>query len=146
MTERKMLGLGVGILLSDVRIAPTISNSYEGQWLIARGTLSGNNRLFIFNWDDAMNTLPSRTQPISGFTLYGCIPVATCMHTKMACSSGRSLQALHFIIHNASIRIGAACSGGCGSNLKFTGSIDDVRFYNRALTASEVKQLYLMGK
>ena len=48
--------------------------------------------------------------------------------------------------HNASIRIGAACSGGCGSNLKFTGSIDDVRFYNRALTASEVKQLYLMGK
>jgi len=27
-----------------------------------------------------------------------------------------------------------------------SGSIDDVRVYNRVLSASEVKQLYLMGK
>jgi len=28
----------------------------------------------------------------------------------------------------------------------FPGSIDETRIYNRALTASEVKQLYLLGK
>jgi hypothetical protein len=28
----------------------------------------------------------------------------------------------------------------------FSGSIDDVRVYNRALSASEVKQLYNMGR
>jgi len=28
----------------------------------------------------------------------------------------------------------------------FNGTVDDVRVYNRALSASEVKQLYLMGK
>jgi hypothetical protein len=29
---------------------------------------------------------------------------------------------------------------------QFSGTIDDVRIYNTALNASEVKQLYLMGK
>ncbi|OGG58376.1 hypothetical protein A2765_05505 [Candidatus Kaiserbacteria bacterium RIFCSPHIGHO2_01_FULL_56_24] len=33
-----------------------------------------------------------------------------------------------------------------GSTQNFSGSIDDVRIYNRALTASEVKQLYNLGK
>src|SRR3989344_1263779 len=33
-----------------------------------------------------------------------------------------------------------------GPTLYFPGIIDDVRIYNRALSASEIKQLYLMGK
>ncbi len=35
--------------------------------------------------------------------------------------------------------------GGNGGNF-FNGNIDEVRIYNKALSASEVKQLYLMGK
>ena len=38
--------------------------------------------------------------------------------------------------------IGTRDSGDGG----WSGSIDDVRIYNRALSASEVQQLYLMGK
>jgi hypothetical protein len=35
---------------------------------------------------------------------------------------------------------------GCGVTQFLSGSTDEVRVYNRALSASEVKQLYLMGK
>ncbi|OHA29992.1 MAG: hypothetical protein A3B08_02015 [Candidatus Taylorbacteria bacterium RIFCSPLOWO2_01_FULL_43_44] len=40
------------------------------------------------------------------------------------------------------VNIGASL----GPTLYFPGIIDDVRIYNRALSASEIKQLYLMGK
>jgi hypothetical protein len=43
------------------------------------------------------------------------------------------------------MRIGGENRGGTFFGA-FTGSIDDVRVYNRALSASEVKQLYTMGK
>lgn len=36
--------------------------------------------------------------------------------------------------------------GSNGGSRHFNGSIDDVRIYNRGLSASEVKQLYLMGR
>ena len=41
-----------------------------------------------------------------------------------------------------------SCDIGYGniSDEYFGGKIDDVRIYNRALTANEVQQLYLMGK
>lgn len=41
-------------------------------------------------------------------------------------------------------RIGASASGMCGGNNRYVwnGLIDDVRIYNRALSASEVQQLY----
>jgi hypothetical protein len=35
--------------------------------------------------------------------------------------------------------------GDVAAGLPFAGSIDDVRIYNRALTADEVKQLYKLG-
>jgi hypothetical protein len=35
---------------------------------------------------------------------------------------------------------------GTESTAYFSGAIDDVRVYNRALSAQEVKQLYNMGK
>lgn len=35
---------------------------------------------------------------------------------------------------------------GCCEGGMFGGSLDDVRIYNRALSAGEVQQLYLMGK
>jgi hypothetical protein len=37
-------------------------------------------------------------------------------------------------------------SGNNSANYFFSGSLDDVRIYNRALSANEVKQLYLTGK
>jgi len=41
--------------------------------------------------------------------------------------------------------IGTEPGGTCGITQFFSGSIDEVRVYNRALSASEIKQLYLMG-
>jgi len=41
---------------------------------------------------------------------------------------------------------GPADTTNLGSGAYFNGSIDEVRIYNRALSASEVKQLYNMGK
>jgi hypothetical protein len=34
----------------------------------------------------------------------------------------------------------------CGPSRKFNGIIDEARIYNRALTAAEIKQLYLLGR
>jgi hypothetical protein len=34
----------------------------------------------------------------------------------------------------------------CGFEEPFKGRIDDVRIYNRALSATEIKQLYNMGR
>ncbi|HEY6018428.1 MAG TPA: LamG-like jellyroll fold domain-containing protein, partial [Candidatus Paceibacterota bacterium] len=41
--------------------------------------------------------------------------------------------------------IGSMGTGGCAS-FTLNGKLDDVRLYNRALSASEIKQLYNMGK
>jgi hypothetical protein len=46
----------------------------------------------------------------------------------------------------APMRITIGSRQETGQQGYFPGSIDDVRIYNRALTASEVQQLYLMGK
>ena len=44
-------------------------------------------------------------------------------------------------------QIGNQCSGANSTTCDsyFNGTIDDVRVYNRALSAAEVKQLYHMG-
>lgn len=43
--------------------------------------------------------------------------------------------------------LGSGMIGGLiGASQLYSGSLDDVRIYNRALSASEVRQLYLMGK
>jgi hypothetical protein len=46
------------------------------------------------------------------------------------------------------VEIGGYCNGGgsCGGSCFWPGSIDEVRVYNRALSAQEVKQLYNLGR
>jgi hypothetical protein len=50
---------------------------------------------------------------------------------------------------NTSVCIGEEANDGapddCDSTATLSGTIDDVRIYNRALTAAEVKQLYKLG-
>ena len=67
--------------------------------------------------------------------------------------NGVNKNAMTFSVTSAAVKyfIGAGqkanTSGGVQSpGAYFSGSIDDVRVYNRALSAAEVKQLYLMGK
>jgi hypothetical protein len=55
---------------------------------------------------------------------------------------GSSAQSGAFDSYNTALRIGT--NGGNGES--FLGSIDDPRVYNRALSASEVKQLYNIGR
>lgn len=47
---------------------------------------------------------------------------------------------------NNTLCIGTEPSATCGVTQFFSGNIDEARVYNRALSAAEVKQLYLMGK
>ncbi|OYV62886.1 MAG: hypothetical protein B7X03_03915 [Parcubacteria group bacterium 21-58-10] len=42
--------------------------------------------------------------------------------------------------------IGCSSSTGTSCSSKFTGNIDDVRLYNRALSATEIKSLYNQGR
>jgi len=44
------------------------------------------------------------------------------------------------------ISMNAARIGGAGGQSSFYGSMDEVRVYNRALSASEVKELYNQGR
>lgn len=48
-----------------------------------------------------------------------------------------------FTINDASVRIGMLLNGG---SYTLNGKVDEVRVYNRALSASEANQLYLLGK
>lgn len=56
-----------------------------------------------------------------------------------------SITTVSSLVDNTNeFRIGAR--DATGDELPFKGAIDDVRVYNRVLSASEVKQLYLLGK
>jgi len=48
-------------------------------------------------------------------------------------------------VNPTNINIGRFRNGSWGTTY-FNGSIDDVRLYNRPLSASEIKQLYNMGR
>ncbi len=56
--------------------------------------------------------------------------------SNVACSNSATM---------ASFSIGARYDGGLMS-LPFSGKMDELRIYNKALTATEVKQLYLIGR
>jgi hypothetical protein len=47
---------------------------------------------------------------------------------------------------SAPFRIGASAQDSSNDYYYFAGKIDDVRVYNRALSATEVKQLYNAGR
>jgi hypothetical protein len=49
------------------------------------------------------------------------------------------------ITSGKTVLIGNGTANGA-STAPFDGAMDDVRFYNRALSASEIKQLYNLGK
>jgi hypothetical protein len=39
----------------------------------------------------------------------------------------------------------SSAAGGLGNGNPFAGQVDDVRIYNRALSAQEIKRLYIIG-
>jgi len=62
---------------------------------------------------------------------------------------GNDLPSGHNVVGTTNVTIGSTCTvvicSSQGTSLFFPGSIDDVRIYNRALSANEIAQLYVLG-
>jgi hypothetical protein len=82
---------------------------------------SNNNLISIRNWNHVMVVVNSAT--------------ATFYINGVADGTAASVPTLGF-----------GNIGGAGGQYSFSGSIDEVRFYNRALSQSEVTELYNMGR
>jgi len=94
------------------------------------GTLVSNGQ-----WHNVV-AVYAGTSLASGVTLYvdGKAETPTVVQDDLGTNS---------ILNNATIEIGARDTG---TQLQLNGFIDDVRVYNRVLSATEVRRLYLLGR
>jgi len=63
-------------------------------------------------------------------------------------NDGSGNHGANITVNNLTLRIGAphiGCNGSCGLYEYFYGMIDDIRIYNRALSESEIQELYQEG-
>lgn len=121
---------------------PQTSNSYHA--LIAQ---DGSNGLFY------MGQASSNARKISYYTggdqfSNAQIPLRTWSHVVVTNSAGTAAIYINGALDSNKSGAAAAFTwiGNDDINEDFGGKLDDVRVYNRALSAAEVKQLYNMGK
>ncbi len=108
---------------------------------------SGNTVMFQTNADNSYATLVSSATLLSN-TWYYVVAVhsgGSAGQTKLYVNGvqGDDGTAIPNLTQANSVRIGSQTAQ---ASRYFGGSIDEVRMYNRALSAREVQQLYLMGK
>lgn len=120
--------------------------SWRGDWsdVWEVGIRLNDNGTLKFNYCSSMNqsVIPANTWTniifVSDGSDFKCY-VNGALHGSTVLNNGN-------IQGGKSLIIGAYSVNGGAKSRFFNGSIDDVRIYNRALSAEEVKQLYLMGK
>jgi Concanavalin A-like lectin/glucanases superfamily len=129
--------------------SPSTGAAYTGQWVIGddngyigitRGIIGGNDNIWFYNWDGNENRVGvpySTNQWVHLVFVHGGGVLYAYKNGQLVGSvaSGDT----EFV--GGTIRVGLVC--GCGAS--FVGLVDDARIYNRALSATEVKQLYTLG-
>lgn len=150
----------VSVWVKPTGSSPVISASYDGQGIIAdsnisgqgagymgiyRGTISGLDRIWIQNFDgteDKIGIPYTNDQWIHIVWLHA----DGILYAYANGSLVSSTASVNTLVMGGILTIGAPFNILGGGGLYFSGSIDDVRVYNRALSATEVKQLYYLGK
>jgi len=124
-----------------------------GQWLLQQWNTATGPALFTesanITWQigDYANRLTTSSNPVTiGIWQYICGTASgtnlSIYYNGQSVISGSRTRAEG----NGSGVFGIAGPNALGTLASLSGSADDVRIYNRALSAGEVKQLYLMGK
>ena len=123
---------------SSTQIMTFLSNTWNTNAFRAVGNLSQS--VTNGKWHHLVMTYDGSSQN-SGVKIYSDGSLASMDYTGENSLSGSILEP------GTSVRIGArTAADGVSIYVPFNGTIDDVRIYNRALSAAEVQQLYLMGK
>jgi len=143
------------------------SNTARGT-IYAIGSTSSGARWFIFDANAVVGKIGFRSQDSLGITSYVYGPTSTNnngkWHHVVFTQAGTSPNITRTIYIDSvagtpqtslswagiasqvnSYRIGTLQTGNTNEILPFAGSIDDVRTYSRALSDSEIKQLYNLG-
>ncbi|MDE2011185.1 MAG: LamG domain-containing protein [Patescibacteria group bacterium] len=115
----------------------TSSGKAQGiSWTGTQSTVTGNTTLLTGKW----YYLTTTWNPSSGLSIYvnGASDATPTSQATFSASGSVDYATIGSVNSN-----GASCSGSSGYG--FSGSIDDIRIYNRALSAGEIQQLYNIG-
>jgi hypothetical protein len=124
--------------------AATPANAYSGQGAtsdnngylgIARAVIGGSDRIWVFNWDGSEKKIG-----VPYTAGQWCHVVATLGGGTLSIYKDGAL--VGSVPSGATASLASSMLIGSGYALAWGGSIDDVRFYNRALTTTEIQQIY----
>jgi hypothetical protein len=96
-------------------------------------------------------TMVSSTAPVGIGGWYHVVVVFSGVHSFSAFVNGASVAlsysggSANSMVYGAGSRLRMNSSYACGTTIREKGSIDEVRIYNRALSATEITQLYKQG-
>ena len=97
-------------------------------------------------WDGSHNLVPSYTSTVQANRWYHVVGVYNSVSKTASIYIDGIFRNSSTNVNFTSTDIANSLYMGRGAGLYWNGSLDDVRLYNRALSAAEVKKLYLMGK
>jgi hypothetical protein len=132
-STNRSVGITTGIAAATAKLRVIMSDN---------GTLNAGNAKDYITTEDLLTD----TWLHFALTFVGASSTLTLYANGAALSPTKTVDAAITTIHSSAtpITIGSALNAGAGSNF-LRGLIDEVRIYNRALTADEIKQLYRMG-
>jgi hypothetical protein len=122
---------------------PPILGDTGGVMGIHRGAILGSDKIWVYNWDGNEDVVSVSYNPDEWVHIAWVHANGTLSGYKNGQLFG-SVASGNTTLGDEDLLIGAGYV--IGQNRFFTGQIDDVRIYNRALTPDEIKRLYNMGR
>ena len=132
-------------------VAPTVTTADTGDAIFAdatagmglfRAIIGGNDRIWAYNWDGNEDRVGG-TYVNDAWNFVGWTHANGTLYITINGVIVSSIPSGNTTDLSTQPRIGL---GYAGFNGYFTGLIDDVRVYNRALSAAEIQRLYNLGR
>jgi len=130
---------GVSVSRSYVYDLPAFIGDNGGYAAITRGSISGVDRIWAYNWDGTDERV-GITYNVDEWVY------VTWVHSGGVLSIYKNGEFVGSTSSGNTEFLGNTLYLGNGYSGAATGIVDDVRTYNRALSADEIKQLYNLGR